>query len=100
MSAVVSFSPNKSFNGLRVFSATMVADRDLLGEKVTEWMRANPHITVTQTVVTQSSDDQFHCIAITVFYNEDMEAGRAEVPPRPRRLKFNDAEASAYNGGK
>lgn len=59
------------FNGVKVFSATMVADRDQLGEKVTSWMQHNPHLKVTDVVVTQSSDEAFHCIAITVFFWED-----------------------------
>ncbi len=59
------------FNGVKVFSATMVADRDQLGEKVTAWMTNNQHLKVTDVVVTQSSDEAFHCIAITVFYWED-----------------------------
>lgn len=58
------------FNGVKVFSATMVADRDQLGEKVTAWMANNSHLKVTDIVITQSSDEAFHCIAITVFYNE------------------------------
>jgi len=37
---------------------------------VTAWMAGNPQLTVTEFVVTQSSDSQFHCIAITVFYWE------------------------------
>ena len=60
------------FNGVKVFSATMVADRDQLGEKVTAWIAANPSKKVTDIVVTQSSDEAFHCIAITVFYYEDL----------------------------
>ena len=60
------------FNGVKVFSATMVADRDQLGEKVTAWMSSNTHLKVTDVVVTQSSDEAFHCIAITVFYWEDL----------------------------
>ncbi len=59
------------FNGVKVFSATMVADRDQLGEKVSAWMQGNPHLKVTDIVVTQSSDEAFHCVAITVFYWED-----------------------------
>ncbi len=59
------------FNGVKVFSATMVADRDQLGEKVSAWMQSNPHLKVTDIVVTQSSDEAFHCIAITVFYWEE-----------------------------
>ena len=60
------------FNGVKVFSATMVADRDQLGEKVSAWMQSNPHLKVTDIVVTQSSDEAFHCIAITVFYWQDL----------------------------
>ena len=32
------------FNGVKVFSATMVADRDQLGEKVTAWIAAHPEL--------------------------------------------------------
>ena len=60
----------KQFNGVKVFSATMAQEREQLGEKVTEWLRANPQVEVVDTVVTQSSDEAFHCIAITLFYNE------------------------------
>ncbi len=60
------------FNGVKVFSATMVADREQLGEKVTDWMSKNPSKKVTDIVITQSSDEAFHCIAITVFYFEDL----------------------------
>lgn len=62
--------PDLTFNGVKVFSATMFAPREQLGETVTAWMAANPQLTVTEFVVTQSSDSQFHCIAITVFYWE------------------------------
>lgn len=64
------------FNGVKVFSATMVADRDQLGEKVSAWMANHSHLKVTDIVVTQSSDEAFHCIAITVFYWEDVEKRR------------------------
>ena len=60
------------FNGVKVFSATMVADREQLGEKVTMWMANNPDKKVTNVVVTQSSDEAFHCIALTVFYWEEL----------------------------
>jgi hypothetical protein len=60
------------FNGVKVFSATMVANRDQLGEKVSAWMQNNQHLKVTDIVVTQSSDEAFHCIAITVFYHQDL----------------------------
>ncbi|MEZ4365003.1 MAG: hypothetical protein R2939_01790 [Kofleriaceae bacterium] len=62
------------FNALKVFSATMMADREQLGDKITAWIRENPQAKLTDITVTQSSDEAFHCIAITVFYWED--AGR------------------------
>jgi hypothetical protein len=58
-----------AFDGVKVFSATMVADRQVLGEKVTDWITANAGtLDIVDTVVTQSSDHAFHCIAITIFY--------------------------------
>jgi hypothetical protein len=62
--------PDLAFNGVKVFSATMFAPREQLGESVTQWMAANPQLIVTEFVVTQSSDSQFHCVVITVFYCE------------------------------
>jgi len=61
-----------TFNGVKVFSATMFADRDRLGDRVTEWIAANSHLKVTEMIVTQSSDAAFHCVAITVFYSEQL----------------------------
>lgn len=58
----------EKFDGVKVFSATMFADRQALGEKVTEWLRVNEKLRVVDLVVTQSSDASFHCIAISVFY--------------------------------
>lgn len=58
------------FNGVKVFSATMVHDREVLGDKVTDWLRAHPKAQIVDKIVTQSSDERFHCIAITLFYKE------------------------------
>jgi hypothetical protein len=59
------------FNGVKVFSATMAQERENLGEKVTVWVREHPQCKVVDTVVTQSSDEAFHCLAITVFYMDE-----------------------------
>ncbi len=59
------------FNGLKIFSATMVADREQLGEKITAWLAANPNCRPCEFVVTQSSDEAFHCVAITLFYYDE-----------------------------
>lgn len=63
-------SRRDKFNGVKVFSATMFAERDRLGERVTDWIAQNPHLKIAEMIVTQSSDEAFHCIAITVFYSE------------------------------
>jgi hypothetical protein len=65
-----SFGEDRRFNGVKVFSATMVSEREKLGDKVTEWLRTHPAIEVRDMVVTQSSDEAFHCLAITVFFWE------------------------------
>jgi hypothetical protein len=56
------------FEGVKVFSATKGRDRDMLGESVTDWMRANADLEIVDKVVTQSSDCEYHCITITLFY--------------------------------
>ena len=57
------------YDGLKVFSATKAREREEIGERVTDWLRRTGH-EVVETVVTQSSDREFHCLTITVFYNE------------------------------
>ena len=59
------------FNGVKVFSATMAQERDQLGEKLTAWLADRPELQVVDTIVTQSSDEAFHCLAITVFYIDE-----------------------------
>jgi hypothetical protein len=56
------------FDGVRVFSATKVKERQLLGEQITAWLRDHPEIDVVDRIVTQSSDKEFHCLSITLFY--------------------------------
>jgi hypothetical protein len=57
-----------SFSGAKVFSATMAAQREQLGEKITEWIKANPDIEIVDKVVLQSSDNEFHCLSVVVFF--------------------------------
>ena len=57
-----------SFNGMKVFSASMMADRGQLGEKLTAWIESHPEVTITEITVTQSSDSSFHCLSFCVFY--------------------------------
>jgi hypothetical protein len=58
------------FTGVKVFSATKAKDRDELGENITRWLRSNGDLEVVDRVVTQSSDDEFHCLTIVLFYRE------------------------------
>lgn len=54
--------------GVKVFSATKARDRDVLGETITDWLRSHPEIEIVDKIVTQSSDSEFHCLTITLFY--------------------------------
>jgi hypothetical protein len=38
---------------------------------VTQWLAEHPELEVVDMKVTQSSDAEFHCVAISVFYLED-----------------------------
>lgn len=73
------------FNGVKVFSATMYQDREVLGEKVTDWIRGHPTYEVNDVTITQSSDERFHCVAITVFYTDPAAVARAQTAA-PKRL--------------
>lgn len=63
-----------AFNGVKVFSATKAREREDLGENVTRWLKANPNVRVVDKIVTQSSDREFHCLTITVFYEKESTA--------------------------
>ena len=57
------------FSAVKVFSATKAREREELGETITKWLRENPGINIVDKVVTQSSDNEFHCVTIVLFYN-------------------------------
>ncbi len=57
-----------NFTGVRVFSTTLARDRENMGENITKWLKENPNVEVVDKVVTQSSDKEFHCLTITLFY--------------------------------
>ena len=54
--------------GAKVFTATKAKDRDELGDVLTRWIHDNPKARIIDKVVTQSSDREFHCLSITIFY--------------------------------
>lgn len=55
-------------NLVKVFSSSPSEsqDRPPLGDRVTEWLRQNPAVTVQRKMVTQSSD----CVTITLLCKE------------------------------
>jgi hypothetical protein len=58
-------------DGIKVFTATKASERNALGEVATRWLKEQnekPGFEVIDKIVTQSSDSEFHCIAITLFY--------------------------------
>jgi hypothetical protein len=61
-----------AFDGVQVFCATMREQREVLGEKVTEWIqymrRQHLGFEVVDIIVRQSSDDAFHCVSQVVTY--------------------------------
>lgn len=58
-----------AFTGVKVFSATKAWEREQISERINEWLAANPGVDIVDKVVTQSSDSEFHCLTITLFYN-------------------------------
>jgi hypothetical protein len=59
--------PTNRFNSVKVFTATKFRDRDVLGEKITSWLAANPSVLIVDRIVRQSSDSTFHCLSIVLF---------------------------------
>ena len=59
-----------TYNAVKVFSATKAKEREDLGNQVTIWLRETPGVEIVDTEVRQSSDNEFHCLTIIVFYRE------------------------------
>ncbi len=59
-----------TFTGVKVFSTTLARDREGLSERITKWIRENPQIEIVDQVVRQSSDQEFHCLSILLFFRE------------------------------
>ncbi len=58
----------EQFNGVKVFSATKAWEREQISERITEWIAKHPDAKIVDKIVTQSSDSEFHCLTITLFY--------------------------------
>jgi hypothetical protein len=62
---------NPPFTGMKIFSTTLARDREAMGDTITRWLHDNPQLEIVDKIVTQSSDEAFHCVAITLFYYEE-----------------------------
>jgi hypothetical protein len=58
------------FTGMKVFSTTLARDREHMGDNITRWVQENQQVEIVDKTVTQSSDKEFHCLTITLFYRE------------------------------
>ena len=56
------------FTGVKVFSATKAKERVALSENVSRWLKSNSDLEIVDRVVRQSSDNEFHCYSLTLFY--------------------------------
>ena len=75
---------------IEVFTATKASERRELGQVVTRWLaefRSSGGMLVDR-VVTQSSDNEFHCLSITLFCKGgDGKVRNTDPPPRPERRR-------------
>ena len=58
------------FTGMKIFSTTLARDREVMGDTITRWLQENQQVEIVDKIVTQSSDKEFHCLTITLFYRE------------------------------
>ena len=60
----------EKFTGCKVFSATLARDREAMSETINNWLAKHPGLEVVDKSVNLSSDKQFHCLSIILFYRE------------------------------
>ena len=61
----------RPFTGVKIFSTTLARDRDALSERITKWLKENPQLELVDQLVRQSSDKEFHCLSILLFFREN-----------------------------
>ena len=58
------------FTGMKVFPTTLARDREQMSDTITRWLQENQQVEIVDKIVTQSSDKEFHCLTISLFYRE------------------------------
>ena len=71
------------FSAVKVFSTTLARDREVMGERITQWLLEHPELTPVETEVTQSSDKEFHCLTVTLFLQGNATAALGARTPSP-----------------
>jgi hypothetical protein len=66
----------RTYNLVKVFSATKARERGELGERVTSYLRDHQEAEVVDCLVRQSSDREFHCLTIVLFMHEERKRRR------------------------
>jgi len=65
----------ESFSGCKVFSTTLARDREAMSDTINRWLKEHPELEVVDKVVALSSDRQFHCLSIVLFYRPAGQGG-------------------------
>jgi len=60
----------ESFSGCKVFSTTLARDREAMSDNINRWLREHPDLEIVDKVVALSSDRQFHCLSIVLFFRQ------------------------------
>ncbi len=77
-----------AFNAIKIFSVVHARDRELLGERITEWIAAHPTLAPMGFDMSQSSDREHHCLTITLYLQHDGEWPVTPDVPPPRIYTF------------
>jgi hypothetical protein len=64
----------------------MARDRDQFGERITEWLKQHPELTPVDWFVSQSSDQEFHCLTVTLFLAGEQAATERAPVVAPQRV--------------
>jgi hypothetical protein len=56
--------------GVKVFTATKAKEREELGEVMTLWLRQKGNPEILDTQINQSSDNDYHCLSISLIYKK------------------------------
>lgn len=59
-----------AFTTVKVFSTTLAADRNAMGENIGRWLDGHHHLQVVDMDIRQSSDSGYHCLSIVLFLRE------------------------------